>query len=288
MTLAGLVAAGSCSRSRPRDPKLVVSASIPPLGAIAGEVGGDAVEVHVVLPPGASPHDFEPGPDAVRALSRADVHLTIGRGLDVWSERLAAGASPGARIERLGHDLPGPEPTASSDEPEGDPHIWLDPIKAATVAERIGGIYASLRPEAADTLRARGRVVAERYRDLDRRIAQRLEPVREVPFVAFHGGLNHLVARYGLRQVALIEPYSGREPTPRYLAGVVDTIRRTGAKVVFSEPQISDQLARVVGRETGVPVRTIDLIGGAQAGQTYEQFLLSVVDSLTDALGEKR
>jgi zinc transport system substrate-binding protein len=262
-----------------------VIASIPPVGAIAREVGGDRVDVRVLLPPGASPHGYEPSPDAVRAMSRAEVHLVIGRLLDGWAENLARGANPGARVERLGYGLPGPEPPSEPEDREGDPHIWLDPRKVAVMATRIGEILASLRPEQADAFRARVAEVRGRMAELDRDAEKRLTPLRDVPFVAFHGGLNHLVVRYGLRQIAVLEPFPGREPSPKWLKQVVDRIRQSGARAIFSEPQFSTRLSEVVGRETGIPVTEIDLLGGTPGRESYEELFTSAVDTLTHALG---
>lgn len=264
-----------------------VIASIPPLAVLAREVGGDWVDVRVLLPPGASPHDFEPGPDAIRAISRAEVHLVVGRLLDTWAENLARGANPKARIEQLGTGLPGPEPPAEVDDPEGDPHVWLDPRKASAMATHIGEILASLRPEQSDLFRARAADLRRRLERLDRSAEERLSPFRDVPFVAYHGGLNHLVARYGLRQVAVLEPYAGREPSPKWLKEILDRIRSSGARTIFSEPQFSSRLAEVMGRESGVPVTEIDLIGGSSGQTTYEEFFTATLDTLARALGSE-
>ncbi len=265
-----------------------VIASIPPVAALAQEVGGELADVRVLLPPGASPHGFEPGPDAVRAISRAEVHLVVGRLLDGWAENLARGANPKARIERLGYGLPGPEPPADAEDREGDPHVWLDPRKAAVMATNIGEILASLRPEQADLLRARAADLRKKLEKLDRLAEGRLSPLRDVPFVAYHGGLNHLVTRYGLRQIAVLEPFAGREPSPKWMKEILDRIRRSGARAIFSEPQFSARLAEVMGRESGVPVIEIDLIGGTPGRKTYEEFFTAILDALARSLGEEK
>jgi zinc transport system substrate-binding protein len=162
--------------------------------------------------------------------------------------------------------------------------VWLDPRKAAQIATRIGEILASLRPEQADLLRARAAELCGRLEGLDRRAEKTFAPVHDVPFVAYHGGLNHLVARYGLRQIAVLEPFSGREPSPKWLKEVIGRIQRSGARAILSEPQFSARLSEVMGRETGVPVTEIDLIGGTPGRQTYEDLFISVVDTLTRAL----
>lgn len=264
--------------------RIAAAASIPPLAALVREVGGDLVDVQVLLPPGASPHGYEPRPGAVRSLADAEVEFVIGRGLDGWAESIAKGANPSIRIVRLGLGLPGPEPPSDPDDREGDPHVWCDPVKAEEIARRIGDVLASLRPGDADRFARQEAEALKRIARIDSLCASRLGPVRQVPFASLHGGLLHLVARYGLDQVALLQPYGEREPTPRYLRDVVDRIRATGARAIFTEPQVSPQLAHVVADETGIPVVEIDAIGGIPGRMTYEELMLFDLEVITRTL----
>jgi ABC-type Zn uptake system ZnuABC Zn-binding protein ZnuA len=251
-------------------------------------VGGDRVEVQVLMPPGASPHGYEPGPDAIRALSNAEIVFVVGRNLDGWAENLARGANPKIRIERIGTGLDTAEPPSAPEDPEGDPHVWLDPLKASAMAGRIGETLAALRPADADSIDARARRAMQQIAALDLYCQKALDPVHEIPFVALHGGLNHLVARYQLAQIAIIEIFPDHEPSPRYLKQVISSIRNTNARAVIAEPQLSAQLAEVVAGEAHVPVVEIDAIGGVPGNMTYEELIHTVVDALVRALGEKQ
>jgi ABC-type Zn uptake system ZnuABC Zn-binding protein ZnuA len=162
--------------------------------------------------------------------------------------------------------------------------VWLDPVKMAAMAERVRDALIARRPDLSDPIRSSAAAIMRAYAALDSLCRVRLDPVRFVPFVAYHGGMNHLVARYGLSQVAVLEPFPGREPSPRYMKEVVLTVRRTGARVVFSEPQISARLAEVVGRESGIPVVEIDVLGGLPGRTTYDGLMRSMLDTLTGAL----
>lgn len=284
--LALVGAHGQVAASRPAPVR--ISSTIPPVGAIVHEIAGDLGVTEVLLPPGASPHEYEPSPESLQDLARAEILFAVGRDLDGWAERLAHGTNAKIPVVRLGHDLPGPEPAACDHEPLGDPHVWLDPVKAGVMAERIVSSLAALRPAAADSFQARGDRFAQRLRRLHRIAEERLAPIRDVPFVAYHGGLNHMVARYGLSQVAVLEPFPGKEPSPVYLRDVVTTIRSTGARAMFTEPQVSDRLAEVVAHETKIPIFEIDALGGLPGTMTYEELFLHDLDRLTSALGGAR
>ncbi len=247
------------------------------------------VNVQVLLPPGASPHGYEPEPAAVRQLADAEVEFVVGRDLDGWAETIARGANARIRIVRVGSDLPGPEPPHDPDDTEGDPHVWGNPLNAEAIERTIGDVLVSLRPADAPLLRERTAEAVRRTAELDSLCAIRLEPVRNVPFASLHGGLLHLIARYRLNQVALLQPFGEREPTPRYLKETVEKIRETGARAIFTEPQLNAQLARVVGKETGVPVVEIDALGGVPGRMGYAELILFDVDVIARALeGEKK
>lgn len=265
-----------------------IAVSIPPLGALAKMVGGDLVDVQVLMPPGASPHGYEPSPEAVRALAKAEILFVVGRDLDGWAENLARGANPRIRIETLAQNMPLPEPEADPGEEAGEPHVWLDPVKAGVMARTMSKDLVSLRPQQADSLEKMTLRVTAKLFALDQECRKAFAPIRDVPFAALHGGMNHLVARYHLSQVAVIEIFPGREPSPKYLAQVVSSIRSTGARAIFSEPQLSAQLADVVGREAGVPVVEIDTIGGVPGKMTYEELIHAVVGTLVNTLGAKK
>ncbi|MBD3160521.1 MAG: hypothetical protein GF346_00245, partial [Candidatus Eisenbacteria bacterium] len=272
-------------------------ASIPPVGMILRDVAGDGAEILVLLPPGASPHSFEPTPGLLRETARAEVFFLVGRGLDDWAAALVRSAAADVPLERLGEiALPGPEPEAPGHDhghppvggagPDGlDPHVWLDPQKAAAMAGRIGLVLGRLRPEQAKHFHARALDARRRYGELAERASARLAPVRPVPFVTTHGALSHLVARFELRQVGVLTPFPGREPSPRVLRKIIETIRETGARAVLAEPQTSPRFAEVIARETGIAVGFVDPLGGGEGAETYEALLREAAGAIADALG---
>ncbi|MGH3112511.1 MAG: metal ABC transporter substrate-binding protein, partial [Gaiellaceae bacterium] len=122
-----------------------VVAGFYPLAFAAEEIGGDGVEVNNLTPAGAEPHDVELSVRDVERVRSADVVLFLGGGFQPSLEE-AAGSAEGEAVDLL----------AALDRIEGDPHVWLDPVRFAEVAEEIGaalGAEASAR-ELAGRLRA--------------------------------------------------------------------------------------------------------------------------------------
>lgn len=267
---------------------LPVAVSIHPLGLLVSAVGGDAVEVRTLLPPGASPHGFEPTPSQVRALAGADLLVTVGAGMDAWADRMYAAVGGTARMALADHGplLPAgpghPHHDADHDDADdhdqgaGDPHVWLDPVWVHDHAlPALETALAEADPEHAVQFQAGAEALAERLTALDRDLEAELAPAKGRAFVAFHGSWTYFAARYGLRQVAVVEPLPGREPSARWMAEVIGAARESGARVVLVEPQFSPRPARTIAAQFGGRVVTVDPMGDPRTpqGATYEALI---------------
>jgi ABC-type Zn uptake system ZnuABC Zn-binding protein ZnuA len=237
-------------------------ATIEPLAMIARAVAGEGVAVSVLVPPGASPHTFEPRPGDVAALSRARLLVAVGGGLDDWAARLAdAAGGSGAVLTLL--DLPGidPLPAAPGSRHRRDPHVWLDPIRVRDVivpalASRLG----VLDPGGRATYESRARAFRDRLTALDGEIRARLAGHgRE--YLAYHGAWRYFASRYGLEEVGVVEEAPGEEPTPGALGALVAAARRAGVPAILVEPQLDPRVAQTLAREWGGTVVLADALG---------------------------
>jgi len=221
-----------------------VVASFYPLAFAAEEVGGTKVAVTNLTPTGAEPHDLEVSPADVGRLGSAALVLLLGRGFQPQLEDAAGG---GARVLRL-LDTPGLDLRSN-----GDPHVWLDPIRYARIVTRVG---AALHAED-----AAGRL-ARRVRELDGEYRRGLARCRHREIVTSHEAFAYLAARYGLRQVAITGLNPEAEPGPRDLDRVISVVRKTRATTVFTETLLSRRLAETVARETGARTAALNPIEG--------------------------
>jgi zinc transport system substrate-binding protein len=255
--------------------RIPVVASIVPLGDLVRQVGGDRVQVRVLLPPGASPHTFEATPDAVREFAGARLFFQVGAGLESWAAALvqAAGGvrtvtlSEGMDLIRLagGHEPPG---DARTREP-GNPHLWLDPLLALRMTGAIERALGEADPAGASVYRANAEAYGRSLRELDAEIRRTVSGFRVRSFVSFHPAWDYFARRYGLVQAGVIEESPGRDPTPRQLAAIVAAIRAAGIRAVFAEPQLNPKPAEVIAREAGVRVVILDPQGGLPGRETY-------------------
>jgi zinc transport system substrate-binding protein len=169
----------------------------------------------------------------------------------------------------------------SDEETRADPHIWLDPVVYARVAERIGKALG--RQQEADQL------AAELHR-LDAQYKRGLVHCRRDEFVTSHAAFGYLAARYGLKQVSIEGLSPEAEPTPQKLEDAVRRVRASGATTVFFETLVSPRVAETVARETGAKTAVLDPVEGltadeAAAGDDYFSVMRRNLAALRSALG---
>jgi zinc transport system substrate-binding protein len=286
----------------PSTSKIPVAASILPLGDFCKKIGGGEVEVHVLVPPGASPHVFEPSPTAVAQATSAKVFVYVGAGLDPWAERLLqAQRTPGQAVveavagiplindvKEHGHEKPAagePEKAGRHHHEAGNPHVWLDPMLAQDICRRIAQAMIQVDPAHKQVYEDNLAQYISQLEDLDRDIKKSVGRFRQRQYVSFHPAYAYFSRRYGLREVVVIEAAPGREPSPGHLQRIIAAIRRTGVKAVFAEPQLSPRVAEVIAQEAGVKVLLLDPLGGRPPyGSDYIKLMRHNLAVLTQAM----
>lgn len=251
--------------------KITVVTSIFPLADFVRNVGGERVEVVTLLPPGASPHTYEPTPEQVKNIARASIFIKNGGGLEFWAEKtvLAAGNSKLQVIDtsRGIETIEEREGIKESEEDEHEdgvnPHFWVDPVLAQKQVEAIRDALISIDPSQEALYRQNATVYLKELEALDREIAEQTKTYSIREFVSFHAAWSYFSKRYNLVEAAVIESSPGREPSPALLKKIVDTVRKAKIKAIFAEPQFSPRIAETIALETGCKVLFLDPIGGA-------------------------
>ena len=270
---AGAAGCGRHAQVVGHGPTKVVAAFYP-LAYAAQEIGGAAVTVENLTPPGAEPHDVELSPREVADVIRADLVLYLGGGFQPAVER-AVGRRHGPSLDLA---------RAAAEERPGrtaDPHVWLDPVRYARMARAVGAALG--RP-------ARAAAFAGRALALDRAYRRGLARCARRELLTSHAAFGYLAARYGLRQVALEGLAPEAEPGPRAVRRLVEAVRRARATTVLTETLASPRLARTVAREAGVRTAVLDPLEGLTVerqarGTTYFTVMRANLRVLRRALG---
>ncbi|MGQ9920712.1 MAG: metal ABC transporter substrate-binding protein [Desulfobacca sp.] len=288
--------------------KLPVAASIIPLADFCRQIGGDRVQVQVLIPPGASPHTFEPSPGLLSGLRQAKVVVINGAGLEPWVDRflktlkakkpVVVTATAGLDLIREvdDHVREGGHHASEKKKPAADhdhhhahgdvnPHVWLDPVLAQDICRRIAAAFTSADPEGRAVYEQQLQQYLEKLTALHDKIAATTGQFQIKEFIDFHPSFTYFARRYGLREVGTIEVAPGREPTPRALQNILAAVKRYGIRVIFSEPQFNPRIAEVLAQEAGVRVLSLDPIGGRPPyGESYLQLMEFNLATMTQAM----
>lgn len=270
---------------------LEVFVSIPPQKAFVERIGGEYVDVQVMVPPGASPATYEPRPRQMADLSRAAAYFAVGVPFErAWLGRIAA-ANPSMRIvhtesgvERMpiaAHIHEGEEGSGSpAPGHEGeilDPHIWLSPPLVKTQALTIMEALSFLDPANSGHYSAQYELLTGELDTLDRRLREILTPVRGKAFMVFHPSWGYFAQAYGLEQMPI--EVSGREPSPREMTDLIGFARRHGIRTIFVQPQFSRASAESIARAIQAQVVVADPLA-----EDWSDNLLRIAREMREAL----
>ena len=269
-----LALASACGDRGGSTDRLQVVATVYPLGYFAERIGGDRVEVNVLVGPGIEAHGFEPTVSDLRALGDADVIVMNGIGLEPWLngaidalgnevEAIVVEAADPSRamegeVHRHGDEEDG---HGDAEESELDPHMWLNPTLAVRQVERIRDAFVATDAANADAYRQGADELVAKLNALDDEIAESLGSCQHEHFVTSHAAYGYLAAQYGLEQIAVAGLSADVAPSPQRLAQVTDRVTELGLGHVLVEPVLSDRLAQTIARETGIQLLSIHSIG---------------------------
>lgn len=295
----GLLAlpAGACAALGPAgDPGSVrVVAGFYPLQFVAERIAGPDASVTGLTPPGAEAHDLELSPSQVAEIAAADLVVYLPGFQPAVDEAVAAHAAgsgfdataavpllpPAGDPDHADHDA-GPEPPAEG----GDPHVWLDPDRLATIAGTLATALGEADPDHAPGYATNADALGRELAALDTELADGLASCQRREIVVSHAAFGYLADRYDLRQIAITGLSPEDEPTPRRLAEVIDQAERHGATTIFFEVLVSPDVAEVIADQVGARTAVLDPIEGLAAGseQDYVSLMRANLATLRAAL----
>lgn len=266
--------------------------SVPPQAEFVRRVGGDHVEVEVLVGDGQDPHTFSPTPSQMTALGRADVLFTVGMPFEqTLVEKIAeAGSGPkvvdtGAGFEKIALQCDHPSHAAGGEghaeehghadghgheeghedghddghdheHHEPDPHIWLAPNLIKVQAGHIEAALAEAAPEHAAEFQQNRAALDAELDELHAALSEQMDPHIGERFYVFHPAFGYFGHTYGIDQVAV--EVNGNSPTPKELSDFIAMAKGEGVKVLFTQPQFDPRAAETVAEALGAQVVPLD------------------------------
>ena len=244
--------------------RLRVAASIVPVQTFVERVGGERVDVAVMVGPNANPATYEPRARQMAAIGRSEAFFRIGVPFEqAWLPRLQQ-AHPGMAIVDLQagidrRDMPGKAGHPHHGATNGarpDPHVWTDPRNVIHMTKRIRDRLIALDPSGEAAYRANHQAFRDELEALHEELSERLANLAGEPFLVYHPAWGYFADAYGLEQFSV--EIEGKEPGPKSLDRIIDRAGAADVRVVFVQDQFNRRNAERVADAIGARVVTVD------------------------------
>ena len=239
---------------------LKVFVSIPPQKWLCEQLGGDLLNVGVLIGKGQEPHGFEPSPRQIQSLAGATLYFTVGMEFEHEIVRRLQTASPDLLIVNSSEKIRKIpiEEGGHNHQSILDPHVWLSPKNLKSMAATMVSALSAEDPENAKVYEKNRHVLSDILDRLDQDIAARLAPFRGASFFVFHPAFGYFAHAYGMHQVAV--ETGGKSPTPRQLFQLIQKARAEKIKVIFVQPQFDPRSCKSVAAAIGGRVVPLDAL----------------------------
>ena len=227
------------------------------LADITSNIVGNRLQVESLIPANADPHAYQPAPQDIARIVNANVLIINGANLEVFLAPILQNVGGRQLVISASAGLT-PRQDTIGQNPEGDPHFWLDPNNVIKYVENIRDGLSKADPVDASTFTTNAQIYISKLKSLDAWIKSEVQKVPQARrlLITNHDTFGYFAERYGFIVVGAIVPSvtSGAAPSAQELAALVNQIRTTGAPAIFLEAGTNPQLADQIASETGVKV----------------------------------
>ncbi|MFZ4511582.1 MAG: metal ABC transporter substrate-binding protein [Candidatus Nanopelagicales bacterium] len=264
---------GSADSSPTPGAPLRVVAGFYPLAYAAEQVGGDAVEVINLTPPGGEAHDLELSPQQVAEIGEADLVLYIPGfqpALDQAIEQVAADRALNVTealslLPAEDHAHEGETGTSDAHSAlDGDPHVWLNPLNMAAIGDEIAARLSAL--DADGPFAAGAQTLTGSMNSLNDEWATGTAECRSRDLVVSHEAFGYLAEQYDFAQIGIAGLSPDAEPSPARIAEVADLVRERGVTTIYYETLVDPGVAQTLAAETGATTAILDPLEGLLEG----------------------
>lgn len=300
---AAMVVVGGCGTTNGgsnSDKKMDVVATVYPVYDIAKQVGGDKVNLTLLVPPGSEPHDWDPKASDLEKIGKAKVFLYSGAGLEPTDKILTKDVLKEAKPYELSKAVELMKNTAEEEDEdehngeehhhsEYDPHVWLDPTNVIKEVDMTVKAFSEADPANKDYYEKNGKDYKEKLAKLDKDYKAFTDTLSQKELIVSHQAFGYFAKHYGLVQVPIMGVSPDAEPTPDRMAKIVAFSKAHQVKAIFGEELVSPKLAEAIANEIGAKVYVLNPVEGlteeqTKAGETYLSLMEKNLQTLKEAL----
>ncbi|MDX9917257.1 MAG: zinc ABC transporter substrate-binding protein [Gudongella sp.] len=278
------------------DGKITVVATLFPQYDFARTIGGDKINVKLILPPGVEPHSYEPTPMDVIQMNKSELFLYTGEDMEPWAFNMIQNLeAEGVLVIDLSKSIElmdSDHEHTEDDSHAKDPHYWTDPNLASVMVEDILQAILNLDSPNANYYTGNADRLKSELSQLDQDIRNAIEKMGSRTILSGgHFAFGYFAHRYGLISMSPYEGFSpNAEPTPKSISELIDTIKETGAKAIFYEELIDPKVARIISEESGAEMLMLHGVHNVsqnelESGKSYVDFMYENLENLKTGLG---
>lgn len=277
--------------------QLRVVATTTQVGSVAREVGGEAIDLTVLLAPGVEAHDFALTPEQGAALEGADIILLSGAGLEDWMAGTITAVGAEDRVRDISEGIALRAPEAAGEDEEAvdavDPHYWLSGPNAVAMVGNVRDALAGADPGGSEGYDDRAADLVERLESADAEVRALIDevPGKDRGIVTDHDALGYFIDEYGLRFVGSVFPSLdvSAAPSAQEIEELVALIGEEGVRAIFTESSVDPRLAEAIAAETDArvvdePLYTDSLGPPGSGADTLDAMLLHNARVIRDGL----
>lgn len=287
------------SAPKPNDDKVLVVATLFPLYEFAREVGGDKVNVVLLLPPGVEAHTFEPKPSDIIKINQADLFIFIGEKMEPWADDILQGTNnkklvvlnASSKVTLLKSGEHTHEETHTDEEEheeseddhhgEFDPHIWLDFSNDEKIVNAIAEELSLIDSNNASFYKSNAENYNNKLKQLNSNYSAELSDCNQTEFITGgHAAFAYLAHSYNLESISAFGISPDSEPTPQRIKTIIDLTKEHNIKYIFFERLVNPRMAETIASEANAKT----LILNPAHNLTKEQFESNV--SFIDLMNE--
>ena len=284
LLLAAALLLGGCDAKKEPKDGFVVYASFAVIGDFVKKIVTEDTEVHVLVPPGMEPHDWEPTPQDMVRMSNADMIVLNGAGMENWMEKLKVSLPDVPVLELTPDDFA--EVHDHDHDHDHDPHVWLSPQIAIEQVLLLQTALLTLDAKNAIWYTAQYDAFTKEINALELAYHMALNDAPHKTIVVAHEAYGYLCAEYGLTQVAVAGLSPEDEPSLPRVAEIIDQIRAEGITHIFYEGGAPSKTTESIANETGVKLLPLSTLEFLAEGEDYFSVMYANLESLKEALCE--
>ena len=301
-----LIACGTGTTDEATSDKINVLVTTPMLGDFVNEIGGENINLTILMPAEVDPHTYDPSPQDASKIADADIVFYVGlkyepsaliKLVENTSNEAAVLVEVGEEINPIEFSEEGHKGHDDHDDEEGheghghgseDPHFWFDPARVAIAAELMMNQLIELDPSNSEAYKTAGEAYISELNELDSTVSALIEtvPSKNRKLITTHESLGYLEARYGVEVLTTIIPSltSADEISPAQLVDVLDVIEDNDVKVIFIESEAPSVYAETIAAEANIRTVTGLWVETLRENQSYSDWLTENVELIVENL----